>query len=128
MRYIITQSQLHTLVYSYLDEMFSNEDFERKINEYDKSGNTWRIHMNDDNGNEKIVYFWFGPGEDDDGNPHNGTGSLHVHPDVADFIRNTFSIRQGKALDIIGDWVSEKFNVDIDEVDIYPTRKSPPNY
>jgi len=45
-----------------------------------------------------------------------------------DFIRNTFSIRQGKALDIIGDWVSEKFDVDIDEVDIYPTRKSPPNY
>ena len=78
MRYIITQSQLHTLVYSYLDEMFSNEDFERKINEYDKSGNTWRIHMNDDNGNEKIVYFWFGPGEDDDGNPHIVTCNIPV--------------------------------------------------
>ena len=128
MRYIITQSQLHTLVYSYLDEMFSNEDFTRETNEYDKSGNTWRIHMNDDNGNEKLKYFWFGPGEDDDGNPHNGVGNLHVHPDVADFIRNTFSIRQGKAVDIIGDWVSEKFGVDIDEIDIYPNRQGPPNY
>jgi hypothetical protein len=128
MRYIITQSQLHKLVYSYLDEQFSNEDFRRETNEYDKSGNTWRIRMFDNNGNEKISYFWFGPGEDDEGNPHNGVGSIHVHPDIADFIRNTFSIREGKAVDIIADWVSEKFNVDIDEIDVYPNRKSPPNY
>lgn len=126
MRYIITQSQLHTLVYSYLNAMFSNEDFTKRANEYVE--NTWRITMNDNKGNEKIEYFWYGPGEDDEGNLHNGTGTLHVHPDVADFVRKLFSVREGKALDIIGDWVSEKFGVDIDEISIYPDRQGPPNY
>ena len=128
MRYIITQSQLHTLVYSYLDEMFSNEDFERKINEYDKSGNTWRIHMKDDNGHEKIVYFWFGPGEDDDGNTHYGVGSIHIHPDIVDTLRQIFNIRESRVIDVIADWFSEKFEVDIDEISVYPDRKNPAVY
>jgi len=124
MRYVITPTQFHNLVYGYLNKMFSKKDFRKDVIDDEN----WRVDMFDDKERELISYFWYEPGEYDDGTPHNGIGSLHVHPDVADFIRNTFSVRQGKALDIIGDWVSEKFDVDIDEIDIYPTRKSPPNY
>ena len=128
MRYIITPSQLHKLVYSYLNDIFSNEDFRRETNEFVEDGNTWRITMFDKNGKEQLVYFWFGPGTYDDDTPHNGIGNLHVHPNIADFIRKTFSIREGRAVDIVADWVSEKFGVDIDEISVYPNREKPVNY
>lgn len=128
MRYIITQSQLHSLVYSYLDEMFSNEDFRKENNPYVEDGGTWRVDMYNNKGKELISYFWFSPGKYDDGTPHNGVGSLHVHPEIADFIRNTFSMRESKAIDIVADWVSEKLGVDIDEISVYPNRNAPPIY
>ena len=81
-----------------------------------------------ENGRELISYFWYGPGEDDDGNPHNGIGSVHVHPEIVDTLRSAFSVRESKILDIIADWISETLNVDIDEISIYPHRKGSPNY
>lgn len=128
MRYIITQSQFHKLIYSYLNNKFSNKDFIKEINPYVKSGGTFRINLFADNGEEKMSYFWFEPGEDDDGNPHNGVGHLHVNPEIADTLREIFSVRESKILDIISDWVSETLNVDIDETTIYPRRKKTPNY
>ena len=128
MRYIITQSQFHKLIYSYLNNKFSNKDFRKKINPYVKSGGTWSVDLFTDDGEEKMSYFWFEPGEDDDGNPHNGVGHFYVHPEIADHLREIFSVRESKILDIISDWVSETLNVDIDETTIYPSRKKTPNY
>lgn len=128
MRYIITPSQFHMLIYKFLDDIFPNKDFRKEINPYVKDGNTWRVEMFSDNKRNLITYFWYGPGEDDDGNPHNGIGSIHVHPEIVDTLRNTFSVRESKILDIIADWVSETLNVDIDEISIYPHRKGSANY
>ena len=126
MRYIITQTQLHSLIYKYLNEMFSNKDFRKEINPYVKDGNTWRINMFDNDGNELMNYFWFGPGnswdDDEDTPPHNGVGSLHIHHRIVDALKKTFSIRESKVLDIVADWVSETLGGDIDEIDIYPTK------
>ena len=58
MRYIITQSQLHSIVYRYLDEMFSNEDFRKKNNPHVEDGSTWRVDMYSKNGKDKISYFF----------------------------------------------------------------------
>jgi hypothetical protein len=84
--------------------------------------------MFDEDDRNSITYFWYGPGDDDDGNPHNGMGEIHVHPEIVDILRNTFSVRESKILDIIADWVSETLNVDIDEISIYPYRNKNPNY
>jgi hypothetical protein len=43
---------------------------------------------------------------------------------VDDKIRKLLSLRKTKALDIVADWVTDKFGVDVDEVDVYPTRPS----
>ena len=128
MRYIITPSQFHNLIYKFLEDMFSNKDFRKEINPYVKDGNTWRVDMFNDSGKRLLTYFWFGPGEDDDGNPHNGVGNLHVNPEIVDTLRNIFSVRESKILDIIADWVSETLNADIDEVSISPHRNGTPNY
>ena len=129
MRYIITPSQFHKLVYSYLDKKFSNKDFRKETNSVNPSTEKYfRVDMYDSKGRNLITYIWFGPRKYDDGTPHNGIGSLHVHPDIADFIRNTFSVRESKAVDMVADWVSEKLGVDIDEISVYPNRETPPTY
>lgn len=128
MRYIITSSQLHNLIYKHLDQIFSKEDFRKEINPHVKDGQTWSVDMYTDKGKNLISYFWFGPGEDDDGNPHNGVGSLHIHPDVVDPLRTMLKIRQNRLMDVIADWVSQKLNSDIDEIELYPNRNYVPNY
>ena len=124
MRYVITKDQFHNIVYTILDEMLDGGKVEKEINPYVKSGKTYRLNMFDVNGKEFMKYFFYEPGEDDDGNPHNGHGSIHVNWVVDDKIRKLLSLRQTKVWDIIADWVTDKFGVDVDEVDVYPTRPS----
>jgi hypothetical protein len=120
MRYIITQTQFHSLVYNYLNQIFSKKDFRKETNPYVKDGNTWNIDMFDDKGKELMSYYWYGPGEYDDGTPHNGVGSLQIHHQIVNSLRKMLSVRENRILDIVADWVSETLDVDVDEVDIYP--------
>jgi hypothetical protein len=105
--------------------MFSDKDFRKEINPYVKDGNTWRIDMYSNEGEKLLTYFWYGAGEYDDGTPHDGVGSLHIHYRIADTLKTTFSIRESKVLDIVADWVSETLGGDIDEIDIYPEKERP---
>lgn len=126
MRYVITKDQFHKVIYNILDKMLEGGDVVRENNPYVSSGNTYRLEMSNKDGHIFLIYFFFEPGEDDDGVMHDGHGSLHVDWTVDDMLGKLLSIRKTKALDIIADWVTEKFNVDIDEVDVYP--KKPSNY
>jgi hypothetical protein len=125
-RYIITQNQMHSVIYKYLDNMFDINSFKKEINPYNK--NAYRIELSDNNGDNTITYFWFGPGEYDDETKHYGIGNIHIHPDIVDTLRQMITIRESKVMDIIADWFSEKFNEDIDEISIYPERRNPPVY
>lgn len=121
-RYIITQTQLHNVIYKYLDDMFEDITPNKKINPYNSSAYEMRL-------GGKISYFYYGPGEyADDDTKHYGIGSLHIHPDIVDTLRQMISVRESKVMDIIADWFSEKFEVDIDDISIYPSRKKPPVY
>jgi len=122
MRYIITSSQMHQVVYQYLNNMLKDVEPNNKVNPLNP--NAYRIEMGDD----LITYFYYGPGEYDDDTPHYGIGSLHVHPDIVDTLRKLIKTRESKVMDMVADWFSEKYNVDIDEVSIYPTRKNPAVY
>jgi hypothetical protein len=121
MRYIITQTQLHNIVYKYLDNKLEDITTDKITNPHNPKA--YRIEMDD-----KIKYFYFGPGEYDEGEPHYGVGMLHIHPDIVDSLRQLIRIRESKVVDIVADWFSEKFGVDIDEISIYPNRKNPPIY
>jgi len=125
-RYIITQNQMHSVIYKYLDNMFDINSFTKEINPYNKDA--YRIDLIDNYGNNTINYFWFGPGEYDDDTKHYGIGNIHIHPDIVDTLRQMITIRESKVMDIIADWFSEKFNEDIDEISIYPERRNPPVY
>jgi len=122
MRYVITKDQFHKIVYNILDEMMEGGGVKREENPY--SNGAYRINMYNSDDEVIIVYFYFPPGEDDDGNPHNGIGSIHVNWAIDEKITKIFSLRQSKVLDIIADWVTDKFGVDVDEVDVYPKKPS----
>lgn len=128
MRYIITPTQLHNLIYRFLGDMFTKRDFRKEVNPYVSDGNTWHIDMFDDKGKRLISYYWYGPGVDDDDQEHHGTGSLLVHPSIVDKLRSNLGIRESRVLDVIADWVSETLESDIDEIDIYPQRDKRPVY
>jgi hypothetical protein len=119
-RYVITKNQFHKIVYNILDDMIEEGGVKREENPY--SGGAYRLEMFNGNDEEIILYFYYPPGEDDDGNPHNGHGSIHVNWTVDDKISKLLSIRQSKTLDIIADWVTDKFGVDVDEVTVYPKK------
>ena len=125
-RYIITQTQLHSVIYKYLNNMFDIDSVEKKINPYNKDA--YRIDLIDTYGKNTISYFWYGPGEYDDDTKHYGIGNIHIHPNIIDTLRQMISIRESKVMDIIADWFSETFNEDIDEISIYPERRNPPVY
>jgi hypothetical protein len=127
-RYIITKSQLHDVVYKFLDDEFKNPNIRKKNNKY--SDNTFDFHLSKEKESKVLLsYYYYGPGtyDDDYDTEHFGVGFLSVDGKLADNIRKMFSLRESKVLDLIADWVSEKFNVDIDEVSIVP-RDIPPVY
>lgn len=128
MRYIITQSQLHRVVYKYLDSIFDGAEPVNIPNPY--SANTYRMELRSKKNRMSIAYNYYGPGtyDDDDDTEHNGVGTLNIHSDIVDSIRNNVSIRETKVIDLISDWFSEKYNVDVDEAYIYPRREKPPVY
>jgi hypothetical protein len=45
-------------------------------------------------------------------------GSLYIDSNLVDNLRISLNVRESKIIDIIADWVSEKLNVEIDEVGI----------
>ena len=102
--------------------MFKDITTDKEINPYNP--NSYRIELGDD----AITYLYFGPGEYDDDTKHYGIGVLHIHPNIVDELRQLIKIRETKVMDMVADWFSEKYNVDIDEVRIYPTRKKPAVY
>lgn len=122
MRYVITKNQFHKIVYKILDELMEGGNVERENNPYVKSGNTYRLNISNKDGERFLTYFFHEAGEDDDGNPHNGHGSIHVHWSVDDTLRKLLSVRPTTILDMVADWVTDRFNVDVDEVDIYPNK------
>ena len=132
MRYIITQGQLHQVVYKYLDDIFGNSDSEKKQNPLNPDA--YRIELKTPKRADTISYYYFGEGEYDDWGPggegtkHYGNGTLQVHHNIVDDLRRLIKTRETKVMDIVADWFSEKYQVDIDEVSIYPTRKKPAVY
>ena len=132
MRYIITQGQLDSIVYNYLDKKFSESDGKKIVNPHNPDA--YRIELHPNTGSEEITYYFYGSGEFDDtyfgmeARKHYGIGHLHIHPDIVDTIRLMITIRETKVLDIVADWFSQKFEVDIDEVSIFPKRGKTPVY
>ena len=129
-RYIITDTQLHSVIYKYLDSLIDKSKDEKEKSTYNNRGD-YTIQMFNSDGKKLLFYIWYGAGgayDDDDDTVHNGIGHLQIHPYIVDFIRSTFKIRETKAIDIISDWVSNKIDSEVDTATIYPNREKPTIY
>lgn len=119
MRYIISATQFHKFIYKYLDDMHSEGVVKKEINPYVEDGNTWVLFIYTDDDRTLLKYYWYGPGTDDDDNPHNGIGELYISRSLVEHLSTNLSVRKTKILDIVADWVSERYNVDIDNINIW---------
>jgi hypothetical protein len=123
MRYVITKDQFHKVIYSILDGIVKDGRIVKENNPYSSTGGyDIALYDGDTNNEDNIVlqYYYF-PSDDDEYDGYSEErGKLHVNFKLDNKLKNLLSIRQSKILDIIGDWVSDKFNVDVDEVVIYP--------
>ena len=123
MRYVISKEQFHNIVYKILDEILESSNLKKDYTVH-PSGCDIQIKLKNQEGEKIMSYTHYQPGEDDDGNPHNGLGYLYVNWMIDDRIRTIISIRKSKALDIIADWFSEKFDTDVDDIEVHPKKPS----
>ena len=119
-RYIISQSQLFDLVENFMSEqMAGGEVIKRDTDDY---GNTrWDLYSK--SGKFLMHYIHYGEKHMDGKVVENESGYLSLqHSLVSLFMRN-LRFRQSKALDLLADWFTKTFEVDIDSVDIYMKHK-----
>ena len=116
MKYVITQSQFHKLVYGYLNKLVKSAEVVKENNKYVKGGFSVMVKTN---GEQQFTYQFTPEGEswDDPTDkiyPDNGT--LIIKNGIADDMTDLFGLRKSKIFDLIADWFTERYEVDVDEV------------
>ena len=113
MKYIITKGQLHRIAYQLLDDELKNTGGFKENEDY---GNH-RFSLEDMNGDRIMSAVHY--------SEENARGETHAFIGwrLINKISKLFSIRPTKAVDIIGDWLSETLNLEIDEIDVDNTHK-----
>ena len=119
-RYIISQSQLFDLVENFMSEQMAGGEVRKR--DTDDYGNTrWDLYSK--SGKFLMYYIHYGEKHMNGKVVENESGYLSLqHSLVSLFMRNLRS-RQSKALDLLADWFTKTFEVDIDSVDIYMKHK-----
>ena len=119
-RYVISQSQLFDLVENFMaEQMVGGEVRKRDTDDY---GNTrWDLYSK--SGKWLMFYIHYGPKHMNGKVTENESGYLSLeHSLVTLFMRN-LRFRESKVLDLLADWFTKTFDVDIDSVDIYMRHK-----
>jgi NAD kinase len=117
MKFIITETQLHKVLYKYFESVSEkNGGFVDESNEFNK----FRFAVK----HPSFTHKFFNADKEDPGDLMLVVGGDHSFAFIAESLVsdmvNIFTIRTTKILDIYGDWISNKFNIDINEVSIYP--------
>lgn len=114
-RYVISQSQLFDLVENFMsDRMVGGEVKKHDTDEY---GNTkWELF--DKNGKWLMHYIHYST--KDMGEFHfNESGNLALDKSLVSLFMRNLRFRESKVLDLMADWFSKTFDVDVDKVDIF---------
>ena len=116
MKYVITQSQFHKLVYGYLNKLVKSAEVDIQNSKYVEGGFSVTV---DTDGQRKFTYQFTPEGEswDDPTDkiyPENGT--LIIKNGIADDMTDLFGLRKSKIFDLIADWFTETYKVDVDNV------------
>jgi len=115
-RYIISQSQLFDLVENFMSEQMAGGEVRKR--DTDDYGNTrWDLYSK--SGKFLMYYIHYGEKHMNGKVVENESGYLSLqHSLVSLFMRN-LRFRQSKVLDLLADWFTKTFDVDIDSVDIH---------
>ena len=119
-RYVISQSQLFDLVENFMAEQMVGGEVRKS--DTDNYGNTkWDLYNK--NGKWLMYYIHYGEKHMNGKVVEGESGYLSLqHSLVTLFMRN-LRFRESKVLDLLADWFTKTFDVDIDSVDIYMRHK-----
>ena len=116
MKYVITQSQFHKLVYGYLNKMVKSAEVDRQENPYVEGGFSVTV---DTKGKRQFTYQYTPEGEswdDPTDTIYPENGFLIIKKGIVDDMRELFGLRKSKLYDLIADWFTETYDVNVDEV------------
>ena len=116
MKYVITQNQFHKLVYGYLNKLVKSADVVREESRYVKGGFSVIV---DTNGQRRFTYQFTPEGEswdDPTDKIYPENGSLVIKNGIVDDMKDLFGLRKSKIFDLIADWFTETYEVDVDNV------------
>ena len=93
MKYIITESRLDNIIFNYLDMKLVGIENIKSVNNYD------------------ILFIL--PEEEYGEFGWNKIGDLWVHYKLSDEIRNMFGLESSDAIDVIGRYVEDRYNLEV---------------
>lgn len=116
MKYVITQSQFHKLVYGYLNKLVKSAEVDIQNSKYEEGGFSVTV---DTDGQRKFTYQFSPEGEswdDPTDKIYPENGSLIIKRGITDDMKDLFGLRKSKLFDLIADWFTETYKVDVDSV------------
>jgi hypothetical protein len=118
MKYVITETQFDKLLDLYLSKYLGRKPkIEREENPYNDEG--FSIKIKDINDSQLFQYNFFPAGEswdDPSDKIYPANGNLYIREKLVEDLMDFLNVRETKVLDLIADWFTKKYNVDVDNV------------
>lgn len=118
MKYVITETQFDKLLDLYISKYLGRKPhIEREENPYNDVG--FSIKIKDINDRQLFQYNFFPAGEswdDPSDKIYPAYGNLYIREKFVEDLIDFLNVRETKVLDLIADWFTKKYNVDVDNV------------
>lgn len=116
MKYVVTQNQFHNLVYGYINKLVKSAQVVREDNYYVEGG--YGIVVSE--GGQSIFSYDFTPEGESWDDPtdkiYPENGSLSIKKGIVDDMSELFGLRKSKIFDLIADWFTDTYEVNVDDV------------
>jgi hypothetical protein len=118
MKYVITATQFDKVLNLYLMK-YLGKDFttRREENPYVEGG--YSLEVIKKNGDKVFQYNFFPAGEswdDPSDKIYPANGNLYIKKPLVEDLIDFLNVRETKVLDLVADWFTQKFDVDVDYV------------
>lgn len=118
MKYVITETQFDKLLDLYISKYLGRKPkIEREANFYNDEG--FSIYIKDVNDEKLFRYNFFPAGEswdDPSDKIYPANGNLYIRKELVEDLIGFLNVRETKVLDLIADWFTKKYDVDVDDV------------
>lgn len=118
MKYVITETQFDKILDLYISKYIGrNPKIKREENPY--MDGSFSLNIKDVNDEKLFRYNFFPAGEswdDPSDKIYPANGNLYIRQELVEDLIGFLNVRETKVLDLIADWFTKKYDVDVDDV------------